>query len=304
MPLASVALDLAYAELRTNADQTDVPGMQRDIMLQKLDQFDKEYQKKFRLHGTEQSFYRKSETGFDLLPTTNLAEDVTSATTDFNVDDGTALGDIANAGAIWDQGTPDIFEYTAPVANNIPGVTGIDFPHETDDVVHKFYPMPANFHSLRGEERSPDGVTLDGNLPIRFNSSPPLTSRNFSWYDNGTTTFLWFNRGLNGTIRVTYNKIGNTIDDLGDELELAKDDHVFFHVSRLIAHGKRSRGDTVVQIRMADGKLRDKDDHDADNILREIHRERNIGRNVRTRPIRRFQFSDIYRDRSLHRSNP
>ena len=299
MPLASVALDLAYAELRTDADQTDVPGMQQSVMLQKLDQFDKQYQRKYRRHGTEQSLYRKSETGFDLLASTNLAEDTTTATTDFDVDDGDLMGDSAGAGAIWDGGVPDIFEYTAPVSDNIPGVTGLDYTHTDGDEIHKFYALPTNFHTLRSEERSPDGVTLDTSYPLDFSSSPPLNSRNFTIYDNGTTKFLWFNRGLSGRVRVTYNKIGNTIDEVGDTLELAEDDHIFFHVYRLIAHGKRSRGDNITKIRLADGRMRDEDDHIADTILREIHKERNIGRHARTRPIRRFRYSDIYRDSSL-----
>lgn len=298
MPTASVPLDLAYSELRTDADQTDLPGLAQSVMLKVLDLADREYNATFRRHATEQTFKRKGEYGIDLVSNTTLDEDTTTSTTDFDVDDGTKLSTTAGAGAIYDSEVPDIFEHTAPSGNNIPGVTGLNWAHEDGDTVIQLYPLPSTFHSFRSEERSPDGVILDNALALEFTSSPP-ENQEFSVYDNGTTKFMWLPRFMTGTVRITYNKEIDTIDDVGDTIDVFDEEHIWFHVWKLVAHGKRARGDNIQQMQTTSGKMMDEYDYKANQILMKAHRERNIGRHVRTRPIRSFQIHDLYSDKTL-----
>lgn len=292
MSTASTILSLAFNQLKAEQDGTDVPGMSTVDMLSVLNTVNQEWQRAFRRGSGEPLPAIRKETAYDLITPTALASDSAAGATSITLDDSS---DLASSGAfvIYDDNLTDIAEYTSNAANVLSGVTGLAFAHEDGDQLYPLYALPSDFESFRGDEESPSGVRMDGGTPLEYTSSPPTGFR-FSLYDNGTTKYLWLPPGLTGTVSVLYNKDSTTIDDANDSIDIPPA-YDWFAVWRLVAHGKRSRGDIVQKIQYANGHLVDEDDHRADQILLEAQKERNIGKGPKVRPLGFVRNFGIYR---------
>lgn len=275
---ASTILDLASSILKIDRSSTSVPGVQEQTLLQVLNLANLEWLRSFRRGGGEPPGTSQAETGYTLIPSTALAADITTSSLSIPVDDSSDAPS-SGAFAIYDDG-PDIGEYAGNSANTLTGATGLGYDHEDGDEVSFLYALPGNFSDFRSSASAPDGVLING-LPYTFTTGEP-GSFQFSLYDNGTTRYLWFPRGLTGDVTVAYNKAGTTVDGATDTLS-APADYDLFYVYRLVAHGYRAMG--------ADPSRAAEADSMADRVLREAHLEKNTGKRIRTRP-----FGRIYRN--------
>lgn len=293
MSTAGTILSLAYNQLKAEQGGTDIPGLSESDMLSVLNTVNQEWQRVFMRNSGEPLPARRSETAYDILSNTALAANSAAGATSLSVDSGTDASSSGGAFVIYDDNLADIGEYTGKSSNTLTGVSGLAFAHEDGDQLYFLYALPSNFHSFRGEEGSPDGVRMDGGTPLAFTSGPPSGFR-FSLYDNGTTKYLWLPPGLTGTVTVVYNKTTTTINDTGDSLDFPSE-YDWFAVWRLVAHGRRSRGDDIRKISYPNGHVVDEDDHRADQILLEAQRERNIGKGPKVRPLGFVRHFSVYR---------
>lgn len=282
MANSTAATIIGYAWKILKVESTVItPGLQTEMMLNVLNKGNMEWLRTFR-RGGEPPIARRAETGYGLIAATALASD--QATTDVTavLDDSTSFS-ASGAIVVVNNEMSDIQEYTSNAANTLSGVTGIDFAHSDGERVVQLYPLPANFHSFRTNEKARFGILVNG-VPYDFSSAVPEGLR-FSVYDNGTTKYLWFPVGLTGDCTVVYNKSTTTIDDTTDIVDVPPE-YEDFLVHRLAEHGRRVRGDNVDRIQ--DERNR------ADLILREAMRERNFGKGVRTRPLGLNRVNSIY----------
>lgn len=292
MSTASSILSLAYNQLRAEQGGTDVPGLSESDMLSVLNKANEEWQRAFQRNEGEPTLARKSETAYDVISATALAANTASGASSVTLDDSSDF-EASGAFVVHDDNLTDFGEYTGNAANVLSGVTGLNFAHEDGDQVYAIYALPSTFDSFRGDEECPDGVRMEGGTPLSFTSKPPV-GFTYSLYDNGTTKYLWLPPGLTGSVQVLYNKKTTTIDDTGDSVDWdAKYD--WFGVWRLVAHGRRSRGDAITSMRYQNGDVVDMDDHRANVIMREAMQERNIGKGPRVRPIGFVRSFGIYR---------
>ena len=293
MSTASTILGLAFNQLRAEQGGTDLPGLSVSDMLSVLNTVNQEWQDRFLAHSGEPLGTRKSEHGIDLVAATALNGDVASGATSIILDSASDFSSSGGAGAIWDNDIPDIFEWTGKSSNTLSGVSGIGWAHEDDDRVQVFYALPSNFDSFRGEEGNDSGVLYDDRISLVYNSAFPVGFE-FSLYDNGTTKYLRLPLDMTGSVRVTFNKTTTTIDEVGDSVDWPSK-YDWFGVYRLIAHGKRSRGDPVQRVQYPNGELVDEDDHRADQILLRAQKERNINKGVKVRPLGFKRTMGLYR---------
>lgn len=286
MATAQTILDLAWNQLRVSGSDTDVPGLQETTMLAWLNHCNAEWKRTFRRGAGEPPRLFAKETAVDIKAATTLDEDV--ATSDVSFDLASASDfDSSGAFVVYDDGMPDIIEYTGKSSNTISGATGIDWGHEDGDRVIKLYALPSNFHSIRSTPECRDGVQVN-NTPYFFVPDDPKGAQ-YAIYDNGTTKYLWLPQGLSGSARIFYNKSSTTIDETSDSVDVPAE-YEWFLVCRLVAHGYRARGDQP--------GLDVPFDQMADKILREAQAEKNTAKIARTRPInpyRGLSHDDYYR---------
>lgn len=266
--MASTAADIiGIAEGITKVDSSSIglAGLESSALLKIIDKANREYFNKELLGGGENKLLQ-SEAGGDLIDETALAEDITSSTTDFDVDDAS---DFPSSGAlaIWDNGL-DTVEYTSKSSNNLTGVTGIGASHEDGDVVSKLYALPTNFASFRSTDMSPEGVTVNGR-PLLYVDGEPYAGR-YSVYNNGTTKYLVFPQGTSGEYRVTYNRKPTDLTG-GGTLDVPVDDEDFV-IYRLVEYIYMILGfaDKVPYARQK-----------ADKTMLDALKRRNVGKRLR-----------------------
>ena len=272
---ASTLLNYARGILRVDGSSTSNPALQDTIFLAQLNHANAEWQRTFRRSGGAPPTFLERETGIDLIASTTLTAAQTTASTTAVL---TSASSFASSGAIavYDDGMPDIEEYTSNAVLTLSGVTGVNWAHESGDQVSSLYVLPSNFGSFRAQEGFGDGMKI-GNTPYTFTSGVPEGAR-FSIYDNGTTKYLWTPLGLTGSVLIAYNKVSNTIDETTDTVDVPVE-YEWFLVYRLVEFGLRSRGDDANLI--AEAKQM------GNTILRESQVEKNITKIAHTRPISR-----------------
>jgi hypothetical protein len=270
---STAATIIGYIENITNidVDEIGVPGVEETQLLNIIHQANLEYYNAHIQGGGEPPLQFVSEFGVDILDGTTLSEDVATTDVEFNIGDSSSLQS-SGAAVIFDDNTPDIFEYTTNTANNVSGVTKLSFGHENGDSLYALYALPSDFASFRSEHDNPDGVLVAGRVFRYTSSSNPLNNQ-FTVYDNGTTKYLQFPRGLGSvTAFVKYNTAPTTINDTTDTI-IAPEADEYFIVYRAVEHVYTVLAMNKDEIDRARGL--------ADDILRRSLIRRNIGKRVR-----------------------
>lgn len=259
---------IGYAENIAKIDRTSIglSGLEETMLLNVLNKANREYFNKFLLGGGEPKESFKLETGGTLIADTALAEDITTATTDFDVDSATSYPS-SGALIVWDNNDPDYVAYTGKSSNNLTGVTGIGYSHEDNDAVSALYALPTNFASFRSTDDSPDGVSVNG-VPFTFVTGVPIGGQ-FATYDNGTTKYLHFPRGLTGDYAVKYNQGATSITLTSTSVDVPVDDEDFL-VYRLAEYIFRVLGTDPMKMQEARGT--------ANKILLDALKRRNVGK--------------------------
>ena len=224
MALASTILDRAERSCAFDRTSVGIPGLESTNLLTVVNAAVKEYFSSFEKSGEPNSILRR-ETGFALVTDTALNGAVASGASSVICNSTASLG-ASGAIAIWDNDRPDYVEFTSNnLTTTLSGVTGVSFAHEDDDVVSLLYALPSTFDGFRTEEGVADGVTVDG-IPYRFTSGDP-SSKRFTIYDNGTTKYLHFPRGLTGDVFVRYNVVPTVVDGESDTVDIPTKDEDF-----------------------------------------------------------------------------
>lgn len=272
--MASTAETLiGYIENIANidVDTIGVPGAEETQLLNIIHQANLEYYNAHIQGGGEPPLQFVNEYAVSLLANTTLAEAVATTDTEFNITSSSAL-ESDGAAMIWDDNTPDVIEYTTNSGNNLSGVTKISFAHSSGDPIYALYELPSTFSSFRSEHDNPEGVLVEGRVFYYTSSSTPLGNQ-FTVYDNGSSKFLQFPRGLNGvTAFVKYNAIPTTINDTSDTVITPEEDE-YFIVWRAVEHVYTILSMNQDEIQRARAL--------ADDILRRSLIRRNIGKRVR-----------------------
>ena len=115
-PLTSTIIGLVRDMVRAESD-SDVPVIADSFLIKAVSDANLEWLRAFRKSGGNTDIVMTRDTGYNLIDDTDLAEDTTTATTDFDVDDSS---DFESSGAlvIWDQNMPDVIYYTGNTSNN------------------------------------------------------------------------------------------------------------------------------------------------------------------------------------------
>jgi len=271
-PTAETIIGLARDVLREESG-SDVPVIGESFMLTALSDGNLKWA---RAHNKGNPLVFQRETGFDLFADTALAEAITTATTDFDVDSATNL-DSSGVVIVWDENMPDFVSYTGKTSNNLTGVTGIGFAHEDGDIVQKIYALPSNFASFRESPTHGDGVLLNG-IPLKYMNGVPVAGY-FSIYDDGTNKYLILPRGSTGSASVFYNKTSTTIDSTDDTVDVPEE-FQFFLVWHLVAFAYMGREQDANKMLFAQ--------NESNKLLQEALRNRNTGKKIRTRPLGRI----------------
>lgn len=275
MATASTLITRATNITKIDKDTIGIPGLEDTQLLSIVDMANRQYVNKFRLGGGEPLPSQASETGGTLTATTTLSANVTTATTEVTVASAANAESGGGAAIIWDQDIPDVIEYgSSDQSTTLSTVTGIAFSHESGDEVQFIPALPSNFASFRSTHDSPDGVLVEGSA-YTFTSDLDVNDGNFSIYDNGTTKYIVFPRGLTGDYFVRYNRTSTTIDELTDSVDTPLDDE-YFIVYRLVEHINRVLGLDTQEPRAL-----------ADKILRDGLKRRNTGKRIK--PGRRYE---------------
>jgi len=259
MSNSTAATLLTYIQGITKIDITSIglPGVEQAMMLNVIDKANREYYQKFTLGGGEPRTDRTAETGGTLAADTTLNGAITTASTSIVLDSVTGYP-TSGAGMVWQSLSPDFIEYTNISSLTLTGVTGIDYSHDDNSAFTILYALPTNFDSFRSADDSQDGVTVNG-VPYTFTSGIP-TSNQFSVYDNGTTKYLVFPKGLSGDYFVRYNKGPTSITSTSTVVDVPIGDEDFI-VYRGVEHVFRTIGADPNKIidarRMADKQLLD-----------------------------------------------
>lgn len=277
---ASQIITYARNLLTTDGSSTSHPALQDPTMLAFLSDANLEWARAFRRGGGTQPLVFLREGGFDLVGDTALAEDVTTAETDWDLDDASSL-DSSGALVIWDGNMPDIVSYTSKASNTLSGVSGAGFAHEDGDGVQKLYKLTGltSFARLRRAEAYGDGVQVNG-VPHFFMEGPP-DPQHFSIYDDGTDKWLWLPRGSTGSCSVLYEKASTTIDETTDTVDVPPE-FDFFLIWRLVQRGRSARKDDPNSVIEAKAE--------GDRMLLQALKDRNIGRRVAVRPLMSFGY--------------
>ena len=267
MTAASQIIGYAEKITKIDKDSVPVPGLQPTMLYNVCNKAVLEYYNAHIKGGGEPPANFKQEFGGTITSGTALDGAVSSGATTITVDDATNAVDAGGAAVVWDNETPDIFEYTDGSTTTFTGVTGISFDHEDDDAVEYLYKLPANFDSFRSTHDSPDGVEVEG-VPYIYQSGEPVGNR-FEIYDNGTNKFLFFPRGVTGDFFVYYNALPTTVDEASDNVDIPVSDEDFA-VYRIAEHIAR-----VLQVDTREYRAL------GDKIIADALKRRNIGKRVR-----------------------
>lgn len=279
MATAATILDRAERTLSWDRSTVGVPGLESTNLLTILNSAVKEYFASFEISGEPSSILRR-EYGFALAADTNLNGAITTASTSIVLDSSAftnapTASVASGAIAVWDNNRPDYVEFGSNnLTTTLSSVTLISFAHEDDDVVSLLYALPSNFDNFRSEEGYEDGVSVDG-VPYFFTSGDPV-GRKFAIYDNGTTKYLHFPKGVTGDVFIRYNIVPTVVDGEADTVDIPTKDEDFA-MWRVVQY--------------AAPKLEQPDmysiaEKNAFNILHSAHMRRSIGKRPRLRPMR------------------
>lgn len=273
MTLASTILDRAERTLDFDRSSVGVPGLESTNLLTVINSAVKEYFASFEKSGEPPTLLKK-ETGYTLISDTDLNGAAASGATSLVLDSSASFG-ASGAIAIWDNDRPDYAEFGANnLTTTLSTVTGVSFDHEDEDVVSLLYALPASFDGFRSEEGYEDGVSVD-DAPFFFTSGPPVGQK-FAIYDNGTTKYLHFPRGITGDVFVRYNGTPTVVDGESDPIDIpTKDEDYALWAVVKYAAPKLDRAD-MYQIAAAEML----------KILNSAHVRKNIGKRPRLRPFR------------------
>ncbi len=248
---------------------TDVPAIQNDFLFEAIMDGQSKWEDSFQIGGEDNE--SQVETAFNLVADTKLDEDITTATTDFDVVSGANLDD-SGVLLLWDDSIPDFVSYTGKTVNNLTGVTGIGSSHDSGDIAQKVYKLPSNFGSFRESATFGDGVLFNG-IPLKYMAGFPVPGF-FSKYNDGTFDYLVLSRGATGKAGVLYNKNFTNINSLDDVVSVP-DKYKFFLVWHSIAMCYVGREDNWNKLLAAESA--------AEKILRRALQNRNTGKRIRTR---------------------
>lgn len=259
--------------LRESSD-SDIPTIGDSFLFSVLTDIDYDIRRAFRKGGGNVPVAIHKDTSYNLIGSTNTAEAITSATTDFDVDDSSSF-ESSGALAIWEDDMPDIVYYTGNASDNFTGVTGIGSDHASGSEVQALYALPSDFKDFYRTDEYPNGVQLDGR-PIFYSDSPPVPGK-FTVRDNGTTKFLWFYRDASENASVLYEKTTDTIDELTDRVGFGEE-WLFYYAWKGIERALFGRGDyEIINIAKNEAAI----------IKRDILMDRNVRRRPMIRPLSR-----------------
>lgn len=207
-------------------------GLESTMLLRIIDKANREYYNKFQIGGGEPKSDRTAETGGTIYAGTTLNGALTTASTSIILDSVTGYA-TSGAGAVWDDSEPDFVEYTGISTLTLTGVTGIGYSHDDEDAFSVLYALPSNFESFRSTQDSPDGVKVDG-IPYTFVTGIP-EGDHFSIYDNGTTKYMFFPKGLTGKYSIKYNKGATSITATTTTIDVPVEDEDFV-IYRVVEH--------------------------------------------------------------------
>lgn len=270
--IANSALNYAQRWLGFDRSDIGIPGLEEAQLLEVCNQAVIEYHERYREGGGEPSSILMKEHGDTLVAVSTIGEDITSATTDFDVADSSSF-DSSGIVAVWKNDEPDYIAYTGNAANNLTGVTGIGYSHSSGETISQVYALPSDFEDFRSETDSPDGVKVDG-VPFTQNSASPR-GNHFFLYDDGTTKYLSFPRGLTGDLTVSYNATATVVNDVNDTIDIPTKD-LWFAVWRIAEYAAPIIGKfdhrTIAQ-------------NQAETVIRRALVNRNIGKRPKVRPM-------------------
>ena len=274
MATGATILDRAERTLDFDRTSVAVPGLESAALLAIANDAVLQYHASFEKTGEPSSILKK-ETGYTLVADTALNGALASGATSIVGDSFASFG-TSGAIAIWDNDDVDYAEFGANnLTTTLSTVTGVNFAHEDNDTVSLLYALPSNFKTMRSQEGVEDGVTVDG-TPYFFTSGIPVGNK-YAIYDNGTTKYLHFPRGLTGDVFVHYNAAPTTVDDEADTIDIPEVD-IWFPVWKVVEYAapKLERTD-YYQIAK----------NNAFDILHSAHQRRSIGKRPRLRPMKR-----------------
>jgi hypothetical protein len=273
-PSCSTIIEKARGLIRAEQG-TDVPALSDDFLLSCIQDAESELLAAFSFGGGNVPSSLQRETGNTIASETaiNDPNGVTSASGSITVD-STAGYDAAGAAVLWDKDTFDLFFYTSITATQFLGVTGIAFSHADNTAIQALYALPSEFGDFRRSELYGDGVSLNGD-PLTYMEGPPLP-QHFSQVDDGTTTYLWLERGANGVASVLYDKDSPVLDSIDDTVSFGLN-AFYYYVWRCIEFGLFGRGDYQI---LAVAKQK------GDTQKLQLLKARNKGRPLR---VRQFQ---------------
>jgi hypothetical protein len=270
-PTAETIIGL-IRDLIRESDDSDVPSIGDTFLFSVLTDIDYDIRRAYKKGGGNAPVAIHKDTGFTLIGNTELTEDVTSATADFDVDDSSGA-ESSGAFAIWDDDMSDVGFYTANAANNLSGVTGIGFDHEDGDELQFLYELPSDFKDFYRTDEYPNGVQLDGKA-LFYSDSPPVPGK-FTVRENNGTKYLWFYRDASGKASILYEKTTDTIDSLDDMVGFDEEWRPYY-VWKGIERALFGRGDfNIVQMATIE----------AAKIKKSILESRNIRRRPMIRPL-------------------
>lgn len=286
MALASTILNRAENILDFNRNDIGIPGLESTQLLAQLNSYVKEYFASFEKSGEPNSKLAR-ETGFALVTDTavNNSSGILAGATSIILDDSSSFGS-SGAIAMWGNDRPDYVEFGAnDDATTLSTVTGVNFTHKDDSIVSLLLALPSNFDTFRSQIGYEDAVSVDGHAYV-FTSGNPVR-HGYSIYDNGTTQYLHFPRGLTGNVFVKYNIVPTVIGKEIDTVDIPVKDEDYA-VWRLVQYAapKLDRLDLLQEAK-----------DQSFSLLESAHIRRNIGKRPQLRPMRRrrtFSRSDIF----------
>ncbi len=269
--MSTAAQIISDIEAITKIDTSSIglAGAETTMLLRVIDKANREYYNKFQLGGGEPRSDRTAETGGTIIAGTTLNGAITSASTSIILDAVTSFPS-SGAGIVWDNTDPDFIEYTAISTLTLTGVTGIGYSHEDNDYFSVVYALPSNFESFRSFHDSDEGVMVDG-VPYRFTTGTPIGNK-FAIYDNGTTKYMFFPRGLTGDYSVRYNKGATSISAVGTSIDVPVEDENFV-VYRGVEH--------IYRLLNVDEDKKVEARNIADQVLLDALKRRNVGKRLK-----------------------
>jgi len=274
MATATTILDYAQRTLGFDRSDIEIPGIEETQLLEICNQAVIEFYEAHRKGGGEPPAMFQKETGATLTADTVTGEEITTATTDFDVTLSTAF-DSSGALAVVNDDEPDYIKYTGNAANNFTGVTGVGYTHASGSAVSRLYALPDDFNDFRSEPNSPDGTSVDG-VPHTFTAGMPIGTK-FHRYDDGTTQYMHFPEGLIGNWTSRYNAKPTVVDGAADNVDIPTP-YLWFAVWRIVQYAAPIVG-KMDQFQIATSR--------ADVLLRDALITRNVGKRPKVRPLTR-----------------